>query len=140
MDRLHQMVCYNLYSGWRFIQAFYRSSFPDGMNAQRFYILSLCERDDGVNVSQIADAIQIDLPAVSALLGRMERSGLVERHPSPHNRREVLVFLTSEGERMRGETYTQMNTIQGKLLRYVTEEDIGNLRDLVDRIKELSRG
>ena len=69
----------------------------------------------------------------------MERSGLVERRPSPHNRREVLVFLTAEGERMRGETYAQMNTIQGKLMRYVSEEDIVNLRDLVGRIKELSQ-
>ena len=108
------------------------------MNAQRFYVLSLCERKDGVNVTQIADAIQIDLPAVSALLGRMEHSGLIQRRPSPHNRREVLVFLTAEGERMRGETYAQMDKIQGKLMRYVTEEDIVNLHDLVGRIKELS--
>ena len=139
MHRLHQMICFNLYAGWRFIQAFYRTSFPSGMNAQRFYVLSLCERDDGVNVSQIADAIQIELPAVSALLGRMERSGLIQRRSSPNNRREVLVFLTPEGERMRGETYAKMNAIQGKLMHYVSEEDVVHLRDLVGKIKELSR-
>ncbi len=138
-NRLHQMICYNLYSGWRFIQAFYRSALPTGMNPQRFYVLSLCEREDGINVSEIAAVIQIELPAVSALLGRMERSDLIERRPSPHNRREVLVFLTPEGERMRGETYARMNTIRGKLTRYVTEEDVVNLRDLVGRIKELSQ-
>ena len=105
------------------------------MNAQRFYVLSMCERKDGVNVifrfSQAGSE-------VSALLGRMEHSGLIQRRPSPHNRREVLVFLTAEGERMRGETYAQMDKIQGKLMRYVTEEDIVNLHDLVGKIKELS--
>jgi DNA-binding MarR family transcriptional regulator len=131
------MICYNLYSGWRFMQAFYRTSFPEGMNAQRFYVLMLCEKDEGVTVSEIAEAIQIDLPAVSALLGRMEKSGLIQRQPSPRNRREVLVVLTDQGLAMRDDINGRMGQIRGRLMEQVTQTDMSDLQDLVGRIKKL---
>ena len=87
--------------------------------------------------TEIAEAIQIDLPAVSALLGRMEKSNLVNRRPSPRNRREVLVFLTEEGYQMREDINGRMGQIRGRLMEQVTQTDMADLQDLVGRIKKL---
>ena len=135
--RLQHMICFNFYSGWRFIRAYYRDCFPPGMSSQRFYVVGLCERDQGLNVSSVAHALQIDLPAVSALLSRMEKDGLVVRRPSPHNRREVLVFLTEEGHEVRERTFSRMGPAQEALMQYICEDDIEELKELVGRVRAL---
>src|SRR5688500_18439341 len=43
---------------------------------------------------------QITQPAVTQLVGRLERDGLVERRPDPDDRRAVIVQVTPAGARI----------------------------------------
>jgi DNA-binding MarR family transcriptional regulator len=47
--------------------------------------------------SQIAEATGVQRPNLSALLGGLQRKGLIERRPSPGDARGVTVVLTDRG-------------------------------------------
>ncbi len=52
-----------------------------------------------INSKQLAEELGITAASTSALVDRLVRSGHVERHPDPHDRRGV--FLTASGQSMR---------------------------------------
>ena len=85
------LVCFNFYVGWRHVQAIYRQAFPDGVNPQRAYLLCACDPDAGTPVASLLDALQLDSPAMSGLLARLQADGLLTREVNPSDRREVLV-------------------------------------------------
>lgn len=48
----------------------------------------------------LMDALQLTGGTISVRIDRLERDGIVERVPDPHDQRSVLVRLTEEGERL----------------------------------------
>lgn len=66
--------------------------------SQSFVLLSLLEQD-GSSVKAIASALQLDSPAVTGLVDRLAKQGLVSRQEDPNDRRSTLVFLTPEGQK-----------------------------------------
>jgi DNA-binding MarR family transcriptional regulator len=54
---------------------------------------------DWATVGEIAERLQASSHGTVALVTRCEAAGLVVRVPSAHDRREVQVHLTQEGER-----------------------------------------
>lgn len=48
-------------------------------------------------MSDLAAIEQVAQPSMTELVGRMVRDGLAERHPSPRDRRVVLVAITEKG-------------------------------------------
>lgn len=129
---LEQLVCFNFYLGWRSIQAYYKDNLADGMTAQRMYVLALCDRERPVTVSAIAHSLTIDLPAVSGLLDRMEKDGLIQRRRVPDNRRTVHVTLTERGEQVREDHNRRLQRADIPLLQeHIKPEDLEALRRVV---------
>ncbi|MEV6836556.1 MarR family transcriptional regulator [Streptomyces sp. NPDC051133] len=56
-----------------------------------------------VNLTGLAERLDIGLPTASRLCDRLEAAGLLERSLHPSNRREVLLTLTSQGRRVLGD-------------------------------------
>lgn len=137
---LRGLICFNFYRGWRGISEFYRGFLPDGVSAQQTYVLELCEENCGVVVSDIAAMLEIDPPAVSSLLGRMEKSGLIRRVVMQTNRRHTQVFLTKAGSKMRDRIRAAMAKADAKLEAFVSQKDIERLVMLVDKIRTVVDG
>jgi DNA-binding MarR family transcriptional regulator len=55
---------------------------------------------DGLRPGELAQVSGLSKQAVNDLLGELERSGYVERHPDPDDRRARLVRLTARGEQL----------------------------------------
>ncbi|AMW11406.1 MarR family transcriptional regulator [Streptomyces qaidamensis] len=51
----------------------------------------------GLNVTALADGLDIGLPTASRLCDRLAAAGLLERAPHPDTRREVQLWLTPHG-------------------------------------------
>jgi DNA-binding MarR family transcriptional regulator len=49
-------------------------------------------------ISMLAQKLSVDAPAITAIVGRLEQSGLVERVHDREDRRVVKVYLTAEGQ------------------------------------------
>ncbi|MEX0730476.1 MAG: MarR family winged helix-turn-helix transcriptional regulator [Aquisalimonadaceae bacterium] len=132
---LRHFVCFNFYRGWRGISEFYRPWLPPGVSPQQSYVLELCDESRGKTVGSIASGLEIDPPAVSSLIGRMERSGLVRRELDPGNRRYTLVFISPAGVELRARVRESMARADNQLRKHFTEQDLQQLVRLVDKIQ-----
>lgn len=65
--------------------------------------LQTLERAPEVNVTGLAERMDIGLPTASRLCDRLEAAGMLERSLHPRNRREVRLRLTGQGRRVLGE-------------------------------------
>ena len=55
------------------------------------------QKPDGIIVGDVAARIGARSSAVSRLLGRLQRRGLIERRPGSTDRRSTMIRMTSEG-------------------------------------------
>ena len=61
-------------------------------------------------MSSLAGMLFCDASNVTGIVDRLEARGLIERRPSPKDRRVKLLVLTKEGARLRESAYRQMTT------------------------------
>ncbi len=64
--------------------------------AQSFVIFDVMDHE-GTSVKDIAARIQLDSPAVTGLIDRLVKEGLVERKEDPEDRRSLKIYLTPKG-------------------------------------------
>jgi DNA-binding MarR family transcriptional regulator len=65
--------------------------------------LAALNRVDGYRLSELATAERVSQPSMTALIARLERRGLVSRHPEPDDGRVVNVAITDAGRRVLAE-------------------------------------
>ena len=79
-----------------------------GLAPMQLHALRLIEPGDGVPMSSLAGMLFCDASNVTGIVDRLEARGLIERRPSPKDRRVKLLVLTEEGSRLRETAYLQM--------------------------------
>ena len=62
-------------------------------------VYKLHSEGENVRLSDLAERLAIDAPAVTRKVQQLERDGLVTRSPDPHDARASLVKLTGSGRR-----------------------------------------
>jgi MarR family transcriptional regulator, organic hydroperoxide resistance regulator len=99
---------------WRVMQAnkprFMALAQEMGLAPMQLHALRLIEPGDGVPMSSLAGMLFCDASNVTGIVDRLEGRGLIERRPSPKDRRVKLLVLTEEGARVRESAYRQMAT------------------------------
>ncbi len=65
--------------------------------------LRALETAPGLNLTALAERLDIGLPTASRLCDRLEAAGLLERSPRPRDRREVRLELTAHARRVLGD-------------------------------------
>lgn len=98
---------------WRVMQAnkprFMSFAQEIGLAPMQLHALRLIEPGDGVPMSSLAGKLFCDASNVTGIVDRLEARGLIERRPSPKDRRVKLLVLTEEGARLREIAYRQMS-------------------------------
>ena len=75
---------------------------PDGLRASHFAVLNhLVRLGDGRSPARIARAVQVEKPAMTNTIQKLEARGLVRVGPHPRDGRGKLVFLTEAGRAAR---------------------------------------
>ena len=64
----------------------------------RLGVLATLSARGPCGITQLADAERISQPAMTTLVGRLERDGLVARQSCPDDRRAVRITLTPQGQ------------------------------------------
>ncbi|WP_328558992.1 MarR family transcriptional regulator [Streptomyces coelicoflavus] len=85
-----------------------RALHPHGLGASDFEVLDILvaegpEDGDRCRVQNLAGRVHLSQSALSRLIARLERDGLVKRSMCAEDRRGVYVALTSEGRRLHAE-------------------------------------
>jgi len=98
------------------------------------FILILLYRNQQVNMTQIADYVNVPLNTASGIAARMERREWIRRDRSPEDKRVVTIGLTQQG-------LEHMNKILNEFVRYgtriiqdLTEQEVQLLGNLFDKI------
>jgi len=81
-----------------------------GLAPMQLHALRLVEPGEGVPMSSLAGMLFCDASNVTGIVDRLEARGLIERRPSPTDRRVKLLVLTAEGARLREHAHRQMTT------------------------------
>lgn len=71
-----------------------------GVTADQFVLLSVLTREEGITQVSIVERTASDPNTVGAILGLLERRGLVRREAHAQDGRARCVFLTAEGRRV----------------------------------------
>lgn len=103
MDSFTDYLCFRLGALTRRIQRDYNNRFAElGITlGQSFVLFSLMEAD-GSSVKDIAATVQLDPPAITGLVDRLVKEGLVERRVAPDDRRSTNIYLTERGREIAG--------------------------------------
>ena len=70
------------------------------LSARHLLALQTVRRRPELNLTALAEQLDIGLPTASRLCGRLESAGLLQRSVQPHNRREVRLAVTAHGRRL----------------------------------------
>jgi DNA-binding MarR family transcriptional regulator len=107
-------------SRWRAFRNFHKHiGAPFELKPVEFSILVLVDSNNDVSQVQLAQALGVAAPNMTALLHRLEARGLLERQRSEVDRRRQTIVLTTAGR---------------KLLRKATAASDGMNRGWIDRL------
>ncbi|MCX3062224.1 MarR family winged helix-turn-helix transcriptional regulator [Streptomyces beihaiensis] len=102
-----------------------RELHPHGLGASDFEVLDVlagCPAEDGgeaYRVQDIAARVHLSQSALSRLIGRLEKDGLVERGMCSEDRRGVRVLLTAKGR----DLHAEVRPLQRAVLRRMLDPD-----------------
>lgn len=71
-----------------------------GMTRAQWMILVRLDRQPGMSQNELAALIEVEPITVGRLIDRLERRGMVERQPDPHDRRIWRLHLTEAAQPM----------------------------------------
>ena len=91
-------------------------------------------RDDNVFQKDIESEFCITGATATNILKGLERQALITREPMPGDARLKKIMLTDEGCACNAQAYENMRHMEETLAAGMTEEELENLRNLLDRV------
>lgn len=115
----------------------YQQTFADtGIKPTQFGVLELIAENPGLSQSAIAQALSIQRTNMVGLLDALQKRKLIERRPSPQDRRTHALHLTDAGRELRNAMLADFVRIDDSLLDIVGDENIAAMQEGLTRIIE----
>ena len=93
----------------------------NGAQGKILYVLWECGE---IPISQISHRTSLARTTLTSMIDRMEQGGMVKRRQNPENRREILVSITPEAQRLRKEYDAVSQQINEVYYRGFTKKEI----------------
>lgn len=101
--------------------------------AQCHALLAICEREE-ISIVELAGTLGVDTANLSRTVDAMVRSGLVDRHPNPQDRRYVSLTLTDAG-RKASETIEHLSNLYlSRVFEFIPREKHGQVMESLDLV------
>jgi len=91
-------------------------------------------------MAELARCFDVEKAALTGLIDRAERRGLVKRSPVPGDRRALHVTPTETGRRAAAAFHAEVNTELSRLLAPLAPQDRQHFRNTMAEILRQSRG
>jgi DNA-binding MarR family transcriptional regulator len=106
-----------------------------GLRVRQYSVLVLADDTaDGISQRDLAEVLGLDPSQVVALVDELAAAGLVERRPSPTDRRAKLVAATARGVRLRRRADERAAAGVRQQLGGLTPEEREALREMLQRV------
>jgi DNA-binding MarR family transcriptional regulator len=101
----------------------------NGLTSAQSGVLFYLGRNDGALIGEVAEALDLVPSAMTGLVDRMERAGLVQRRPDSADGRALRIYLTVAGQSTRKRAVAKTQALNGKLMEGFSDKEI----DIVSR-------
>ncbi|MBZ9537814.1 transcriptional regulator SlyA [Modicisalibacter tunisiensis] len=95
----------------------------------------LWQMGDGQPQCDLARAIGVEAPSLVRTLDQLAEQGLVERRPSPEDRRTKQVFLTQQATPLLEQIDTIVTQARTEMLAGIEQQDLEVLDELLTRVE-----
>ncbi len=120
----------------RVFQRLLTESGVEEFNGPQGHILYVLWQEDSIPIAWLVQRTGLAKSTLTAMLARMEETGLIIRESSPEDKRQVIVSLTAKARELQAkydEVSEQMNQL---FYRGMTQEDANTLDRLLRRVLE----
>lgn len=107
-----------------------------GLNYNELFTLHVLNKTGGCTPSQIAQFLSIPKQTVNSLLGRLEKSDMIERLPLEEDKRSCLIRLTEAGSEWAGSILRELQDIEYRVFSSFTEEELNMMIDINSRLTD----
>ncbi len=97
-------------------------------------ILFLLKERDGQYMSEMGQVIGVDNSAMTRLVDRLERAGLVKRQIDPQNRRAILILLTPAGRKEAAQALTVVKFINEEIKKDYSPAEVDVFKKILSGI------
>lgn len=101
----------------------------------QFGLLCFLWQQDGLTQVELSEKSQIDRTTIGGLIDRLEKAGMVERHPHPQDRRKHLIRLTSKGKKMQAPLNDAAKAVSARFTDGLDENDITELTRMLTTLR-----
>lgn len=98
-----------------------------GLTTPQYAALSAVEGEEGLSGALLARRCFVTPQTMNGILVNLEKAGLLERRPHPEHGRVLQAYLTGNGERMLSRAHAFVETVEGRMLKGLTEDEQGRL-------------
>ena len=110
-----------------------------GLGSTDMKAMDLARGESGLTAGRLAELTGLSGPAVTALLDRLERRGLIERQRDPHDRRKVLVIATDAHVPTAGPIFAGISDRVRALLDEYDDDALATFLEITRRLNEMAR-
>jgi DNA-binding MarR family transcriptional regulator len=97
---------------------------PDDLTWTQFEILCLAENESSLNMSQLAERLDLTVPTVVRAVDALTRKGLVERQRASMKQRDVTLATTPDGRAAKETVESYRHDRLLTLLEELTEDEV----------------
>jgi MarR family transcriptional regulator, organic hydroperoxide resistance regulator len=110
-----------------------------GVTAAQAAVLFVVARTAGTSQRAVAEALRQRESAITAMVGRLTRAGLLERRPNPSDARAWELYLTAAGRRALTCIELELATLNEQIDRAVGAGHVHRFVDDLQALAELER-
>ena len=133
-----KQLCFKLGRVVRHVQQYYEQRLhPFGLTPSQFFVLDALWSKDAVSIGELGEQVALDTSTLTGILDRLERSGLVERHQNPADRRSVLVTLTDRARELEPQVMPIVKELDVSLRHPFSSADMSVFERLLDSFTDV---
>ena len=108
-----------------------------GLNVTDMECLRLLFQKDIATPSELARFTGLTSGATTAMLDRLEKAGLIERRPNPHDRRGTLITPAQASDKKAAAWFESARKAQDELIASYSESELEIIADAFERFAKL---
>lgn len=139
--KLENQLCFPLYAASRLITREYQPHLDAlGITYPQYLVLLVLWEKDGQLVTDISKKLLLHTNTITPLLQRMEKQQLIVRQRSKTDERQVIIFLSKNGQKMKDKATSIPEELAKKLVEHQLDvNDLMRLKECVDMLVKVLR-
>jgi DNA-binding MarR family transcriptional regulator len=116
-----------------------RTESDRALSVTQFAALAAVSRHGALTPGELAEHEKVQPPSMTRVIAALEEQGLLTRSPHPTDRRQVILSLTEQGEKLLKEERRRKEAWLAQRLAELTPEERAILRQAAPILERLSR-